>query len=151
MDEMDRQAAEAAPIAETDAGASQAPASEESPGGGAAADRFRAFIRQDLGQFQAQFPEVDIRDLEHDRAFRRFCGSRYAKEPLAHLYRDYLALAGSAVETARVREQSRASRATGAGSRGAGRGLSAGEQQALDEWNRAYPRMRMTAKEFLNR
>ena len=48
------------------------------------------FLARDLAEFERRFPDVDVEELEADGMFRRFCGSRYAKEPLAALYADYL-------------------------------------------------------------
>lgn len=159
MDEAERQTGEALELPES--GGEQTPearaeplTSADSQGGQSGREREqreKAFVAGDLGNFMARYPEVDVRALDNDKAFRRFCGSRYAREPLADLYRDYLALAGNAMETARVREQSRTRRATGSGSSGVGTGLTAGEQRELDAWNKAFPSMKMTAKEFLER
>ena len=41
--------------------------------------------------------------------------------------------------------------AMSAGSGSGGETLTGEQQKALDEWNRAFPQMRMTAKEFLSR
>ena len=40
---------------------------------------------------------------------------------------------------------------TGTGSTGTGHGLNVSQQRELDEWNKTYPNMKMTAKEFLSR
>lgn len=109
------------------------------------------FLRRDMAAFQAEYPEVDIGTLENNAAFRRFCGSRLYKEPLAGLYADYLAVVGEAEESGRSRREAKTERSTGSGSGGSGRALTASEQKALDEWNAAYPGMKMTAKEFLER
>ena len=114
-------------------------------------NRSRDFVRQDLQAFRAVYPDVDIGKLERNEAFRRFCGSRYGKEPLASLYADWLAIMGDARESAQLRQDSREERSTGSGRGGNGVALNSREQQALDEWNAAYPDMRMTAKEFMER
>lgn len=98
-----------------------------------------------------RFPEVDERELENNPAFRRFCGSRFGVENTAELYEDYLAFADAAMRAADSRAADRRRRSTGGGSGRSGNGLSAEQQRALDEWNRAYPAMRMSAKEFLSR
>ena len=109
------------------------------------------FIARDVESFAQRFPGVSPAELDGDAAFRRFCGSRYAREPLAELYGDYLALAAHAGEAAVLRSESRSRRATGAGGGTLSESLTAREQQDLDEWNRAFPEMRMTAKEFRSR
>ena len=45
----------------------------------------------------------------------------------------------------------KAERSTGAGGGGVSAGLTAAQQRELDEWNREYPNLKMTAKEFLER
>jgi hypothetical protein len=109
------------------------------------------FIAEDMELFLERYPDVDVEALDGDRSFRRFCGSRYGREPLAALYEDYLAIAGEQRAAAEARAVSRSRRETGTGSGSGGETLSARQQSELDEWNRAYPNMKMTAKEFLSR
>lgn len=110
----------------------------------------RAFIERDARQFRRQYPLVDLRELDADPMFRLFCGSRYGAEPLADLYGDYLALQALAGENARRREAdvSRVERATGSGGSGGYDALTSAEQRELNEWNRAYPHMKMSAREY---
>ncbi|MBR6114617.1 MAG: hypothetical protein IKQ10_05465 [Oscillospiraceae bacterium] len=109
------------------------------------------FIARDYDEFARRFPRVDVAALDADGVFRRFCGSRYGKEPLADLYEDYLAVVSAVYETAMARIGSKSARATGSGRGSGGEALTAAQQRALDEWNRANPGMKMTAKEFLSR
>lgn len=106
----------------------------------------REFIRRDAAEFRRQYPQVDLGELDADPLFRLFCGSRYGREPLADLYGDYLALTESA-----QRRESRARRATGSGGSGGYEALTAAEQRELSEWNKAYPHMKMSARDFLSR
>ncbi len=94
---------------------------------------------------------MDLAELDADPLFRLFCGSRYGREPLADLYGDYLALAEHMSSQALLRAESRLRRGTGSGGSGGGEALTAAEQRELSEWNRAYPQMKMTAKEFKSR
>lgn len=114
-------------------------------------DRTGEFIERDLEQFMEVYPEVDVAELDADRYFRRFCGSRYGREPLAELYADYLEIAGGQRAAGALRAESRSRRQTGTGSGSGGETLSARQQEELDEWNRTYPGMKMSAKEFLSR
>ena len=109
------------------------------------------FIAKDLANFQARHPEADIAKLDNNASFRRFCGSRYGREPLADLYEDYLEIAGAQGAAALARAESKANRGTGSGGGSGSETLTASQQRALDEWNRNYPNMKMTAKEFLSR
>lgn len=113
--------------------------------------REQEFLARDFQEFVRRFPEASLWDLDGDPDFRRFCGSRYGKEPISDLYQDYLELAGSARIRAQASSESKARRATGAGNSGPGVSLTAAQQRELDEWNRSFPSMKMTAKEFLAR
>ena len=73
-------------------------------------------------------------------------------EPLLHpeLSR-FLEIAGEREAAALARAESKASRATGTGGGSGAEALTAAQQKELAEWNRNYPHMKMTAKEFLSR
>ncbi len=154
MDE-DRLAA-AAETAEAEAPA-ESGAVPESAGGagqGGSGDRKEerlAFLRRDREEFAAAYPDVDILALEKKNGFRQFCGSRLYREPATQLYADYLAFTADAGRSAAERAADRRNRSTGAGGGTAGSGLTSVQQGELDEWNRAYPRMKMTAAEFARR
>ena len=62
-----------------------------------------------------------------------------------------LEITGSATQAAVARNESRSARSTGAGGGSGSETLTAAQQRDLDEWNRSYPDMKMTAKEFLSR
>ena len=114
--------------------------------------RQQEWIRKDALAFTEAYPDVDLAALDGDKSFRRFCGSRYGKEPLAELYEDYLEIAGEQRAAAQTKAGRKAERSTGAGAgNAAGASLTAAQQKELDEWNRAYPHMKMTAKEFQSR
>lgn len=109
------------------------------------------FIAADAEAFARRYPEVDLARLDEDRDFRRFCGSRYGREPISELYEDYLDLTGRVREAAAFSAESKTRRATGSGGGSGGVSLTAAQQRSLDEWNRAFPDMKMTAKEFQSR
>lgn len=113
--------------------------------------KLQRFIARDAAAFAEAYPDVDIAKLDSDTAFRKFCGSRYGREPLADLYGDWLELAGSARQAAAAKAERRDARSTGTGGGSGSDTLTAAQQKALDEWNRNYPNMKMTAKEFLSR
>ena len=121
---------------------------------GAAQDAARqSFIARDMLRFAEQYPDMsrtELAELEKDRSFRRFCGTRFGREPLARLYGDYQALMGSASDAAMAKAAGRSARSTGGGSAG-GAQLSPAQREVLNEWNAAHPEMAMTAKEFLRR
>jgi len=109
------------------------------------------WVTLDAAAFTEAYPDVDLAELDGNKAFRKFCGSRYGREPLAGLYGDWLEITGAAGEAAVRKKSSKDERSTGAGGGAGGETLTAKQQKALDEWNRAYPHMKMTAKEFLSR
>ena len=113
--------------------------------------RLQRWIAKDTAAFAEAYPDVDLGKLDENRAFRRFCGSRYGREPLADLYGDWLEIAKEAQIGAVAKSESKSSRSTGAGGGSGSDTLTASQQRALDEWNRNYPNMKMTAKEFLSR
>lgn len=109
------------------------------------------FIAEDAREFARRYPEADLAGLDASESFRRFCGSRYGREPLSELYADYLEVAGGALRAAQARRESRAARSTGSGGSGAYEALNARQQSELDAWNRAFPQMKMSAREYLSR
>lgn len=106
-------------------------------------------MRREVMQFQKEFPGVDIGKVEKNQAFRRFAGSRLYKENICDLYRDYTEIAGNAQKSGEAKAAGKRERGTGGSSAGGGELLSPDQQKELDAWNRAYPHMKMTAKEFL--
>lgn len=102
-------------------------------------------------EFTRRYPQVDLRRLQNDENFLLFCGSRYGNEPLTELFADYAAVIHNLTQEASAKAESKAQRGTGSGVSGGGQTLTAEEQKALDEWNKAYPQLKMTAKEFLAR
>ena len=111
----------------------------------------KRWIAEDAAAFVEAYPEADLAKLDGDARFRRFCGSRYGREPLKDLYADWLELTGAAAREAAVRSASKSERSTGTGGGAGADTLTAAQQRDLDEWNRSFPNMRMTAKEYLSR
>ena len=117
----------------------------------AEAKQLEEWIANDVAEFTEEYPDVDVSKLAENNSFLKFCGSRFGKEPMAGLYADWLDLVGSAERAAVARKESKASRSTGTGGGSGSETLTAAQQRELDEWNRNYPNMKMTAKEFLSR
>lgn len=109
------------------------------------------FIQEDIRAFREAFPAVDLAKLDENKSFRRFCGTRYGREPLAELYADFLDVVGGAEKSAGVKAESKSERSTGSGSGQTGGGLTAEQRARLEEWNRENPGMKMTEKEFMAR
>jgi len=105
-------------------------------------------VKEDLAELTERYPDVDVSNLLTNDSFLKFAGTRLGHEPLADLYSDFVDLVGTAEKNGRLKD-TRGSRSTGSGDQGGVR-LSAGQQRALEEWNRNYPELKMTPKEFLN-
>lgn len=110
----------------------------------------RQFIEKDVRDFVKRHPDVDVEKLEQNKSFRKFCGSRFGREPLGDLYDAYVEIVGQAGQAAVAKQAGHNERSTGGGSTG-GVTMTPGQQRALDAWNEANPDMAMTAKEFLSR
>lgn len=108
-------------------------------------------LQQDAMEFAEAHPDVDIVKLEQDQSFRRFAGTRLYRESLTQLYDDYLEITGAAGKSAVAKAESKAKRSTGGGSTGGDIKLTNAQQKELEEWNRRYPGMKMTAKEFVGK
>ena len=109
------------------------------------------WIDKDLRSFREKYPDVDIEKLDNNAEFRRFCGSRYAKEPLADLYADYMEITGGVAKAAAVRAESKDSRSTSGSRTGGGVTLTSDQRAELEDWNRRYPKLKMTEQEFASR
>lgn len=107
------------------------------------------FFKDDLINFMESHPGVDVEALDNNPNFRKFCGTRYGREPLSNLYDDYVSLVSTAEKVGKAKD-TRAERSTGSGAAG-GAVLSPAQRAALNDWNRHNPDMKMTAKEFLSR
>ena len=118
------------------------------------AGALREFLAADVLDFVEKYPQFAaaerMAELEGNRRFRQFCGSRFGREPLAQLYGDFLVIVGEAGTAALARAQSKSGRATGGGTAG-GAVLSPEQRLALEQWNEEHPEMQMTAREFLSR
>ncbi len=154
MEELDGAAAEAMPPqpdADGEGGEGGAQSGNNAAGAGAEA---RSFAVRDVMDFIGKYPEFDdeakLGELENNPAFRRFCGSRFGREPLSELYGTYLELVGNAGRAAVAKAAGRSTRSTGGGT-GGGAVLDPAQRAALNKWNEEHPEMAMTAKEYLGR
>lgn len=116
-----------------------------------AREKQKQFLAADVRAFAGKYPDIDVAKLEGNQKFRKFCGNRIYKEPLAELYADFVELMSHAERAAVEKAAGKQSRGTGGGGGGGNAVLSPEQQRALDEWNREYPTLKMTAKEFLSR
>lgn len=116
-----------------------------------AGDNFMASDVLDFVEKHPEFANVEkLAALENNKSFRKFCGTRFGKEPLSELYDSYVEMVGTAGANAVAKNASRSARSTGAGGDG-GDMLTPAERKSLNEWNEAFPEMKMTPKEFKSR
>lgn len=102
---------------------------------------------EQVAEMQEAYPKVDVKALLENESFVTFCGSRLGKESLLDLYEDYRKLVDEN-RRAENREEKK-SRSTGSGSGAeSGGALNSREEKARQEWNRRYPNMKMSAKEW---
>lgn len=104
--------------------------------------------KEDLAEFAERYPDIDVSNVITNEAFKKFAGTRLGVEPLADLYDDFTELVGEAEKNGRLKD-TRGNRSTGSGNQGGVR-LSASQQRDLEEWNRQYPELKMTPREFLS-
>jgi hypothetical protein len=126
---------------------------EEKKRGEAVANKKRQseFLKADVKRFMREYPQVDVVKLEQNEKFKRYARGRLYKEPLAEVYTDYMEFVTDAEKAALAKADSRASRGTGAGGGASEGSLTGAQQKELESWNRLYPHMKMTAKEFKGR
>ena len=114
------------------------------------------FIANDLQDFIKSHPEFATPEkliaLENNKTFRNFCGKRFGTEPLSELYDSYVDFMNSVSDSNNTEKKaaSRSARSTSTGADG-GDMLTPAERKSLNEWNEAFPEMKMTPKEFKSR
>lgn len=106
---------------------------------------------EEVESFRRKYPAADLEELlSRGHPFSRFARGKLGRQPLEEVYREYREfLDETREETLRTLALKR-SRSTGAATtRGAGDyGLTDSQKELLEEWNRKYPREKMTPKEY---
>ena len=110
----------------------------------------RAVIEEDVTSFKQQYPGVDMIALANNPSFRKFCGTRFGVERMTDLYADFKEFVGNVETAAVVKNDGRRQRSTGSGQAG-GPVMTVAQKQALAEWNRRNPDLKMTPKEFMSK
>ena len=117
----------------------------------AAIDPLGEILDAHIREMKLRFPDVDLKQLDHNSAFRRFVGSRYGKESLADLYEAYTDIVSGVEKAASYKSAAKAARTTGGSSGKSAGALSSDQREALRRWNESNPDMKMSEKEFLGR
>lgn len=110
----------------------------------------RAVIEEDVTSFKQQYPGVDMIAVANNPSFRKFCGTRFGVERMTDLYADFKEFVGNVETAAVVKNDVRRQRSTGSGQAG-GPVMTVAQKQALAEWNRRNPDLKMTPKEFMSK
>lgn len=102
-------------------------------------------------EFEQEYSDVDLDELGKNEKFLKFVKGKAM--PLKELYADFLDFIGEAEAEAVVKYKTKEAHSTGSG-KGSGEskdtGLTTEQKKSLDEWNRRYPHLAMTAKEYKN-
>lgn len=107
-------------------------------------------IDQDLADFKAQNPDVNINDYLDSEHFQAYAEDFLeAKVPIGKIIKGYKTLMSGQEVIRKVK--SRDERSVSSSYGGVGVSLTTDEAASLAEWNRANPTMKMTAKEYLTR
>jgi len=108
-------------------------------------------LDDDILSFKKAFPHVRLDRLVTTPAFLSFGKHRFGVEPFAEIYRDYSELV-KAIETEALAKRARRSeRSTGGGQSAPYTGLTREQSEQLETWNKAYPHLKMTPREFLSK
>ena len=108
-------------------------------------------LAAELAELTERYPELDPGELLDDWGFRTFCGRRLELEPLWKVYEDFLQMQELMLTYAEARCSHRDRRSTGSGGAGSAEGLSHAQQKKLENWNKLYPHLKMSAKDYLER
>lgn len=115
-----------------------------------AAEKQKRLLNEMFSLSQA-YPEVELKALLKDRKFKEFADKRAG--PLIERYRDYRAFVNGVEEEALRRMEKKTERSmSGPVAGGDGNyGLTGAEQSSLAQWNKRYPELKMTPKEWAKR
>jgi len=106
---------------------------------------------EQLDELTQAHADIDIEKLNDDAKFLKFVKGK--KGRLLEIYEDYLDFIGDTEAQAVKKAMSKAERSTSSGKSqsSAGSGLLSGdEKEVLKDWNRKYPHLQMTEKEWLS-
>ena len=109
-------------------------------------EKIRRFPRN-LRLSWLQYTIVSPAAPQHFEKTHVFYRARKSQHIFAKKIKKFQTQAAKAVE----KSAKKAERSTGAGGGGVSAGLTAAQQRELDEWNREFPHLKMTAKDFLER
>lgn len=108
-------------------------------------------LESDIENFKQIFPNVRLDKLVATPAFLGFGKYRFGVEPFADIYKDYSEFVKAIENAALAKRASRNERSTGGGQSTPYTGLTREQSEQLELWNKAYPHLKMTPREFLSK
>lgn len=107
-----------------------------------------------LQEFEEAYPDVDMDKLNNNERFLKFI--RGKSLPLKEVYEDFIELIGDTAAETMAKAKSKEARSTSNGksaknSDGNTYGLTEAQKREVDEWNKRYPKMAMSYREYANK
>lgn len=108
-------------------------------------------LDNDIESFKQAYPHVSLEKLIAAPAFIGFGKYRFGVEPFADIYKEYSEFVKAIEDAALAKRARRNERSTGGGQSTPYTGLTREQSEQLEAWNKAYPQLKMTPKEFLSK
>ncbi|MCL1820566.1 MAG: hypothetical protein FWG36_07930 [Oscillospiraceae bacterium] len=108
-------------------------------------------INEDIDAFKLAYPNVRLEKLVTNQTFISFGRHRFGNEPFTKIYEEFQKLVKTIESAALARKASRSERSTGGGQSTPYTGLTRAQSEQLEVWNKAYPHLKMTPREFLSK
>ncbi|MEI6102121.1 MAG: hypothetical protein WCP73_09800 [Eubacteriales bacterium] len=106
---------------------------------------------QDLKDFAASKPDVDMEKLLKNEKFMKFGKGKLGFMPLTEIYDDFVDFVGDTSKMALQKQNSKSDRSTSSSGSGAASTLTPAQKQKLEAWNKSNPSMKMSVDEFLKK
>lgn len=112
-----------------------------------------AWFKQ-LQEFEEAYPDVDLDKLNSNERFLKFIKGKLL--PLKEVYEDFVELIGDTAAETMAKAKSKEARSTSSGksaktSDGHTYGLTEAQKREVDEWNKRYPKMPMSYREYASK
>lgn len=115
------------------------------------AENVRIDLESDIESFKQAYPHVSLEKLLAAPAFIGFGKYRFGVESFADIYKEYSEFVKAIEDAALAKRTRRNERSTGGGQSTPYTGLTREQSEQLEAWNKAYPQLKMTPKEFLSK
>jgi len=104
-----------------------------------------------FGIFVKDYPDIDTKVLTRDKKFIKYASKH--KGELSEIFEDYKEFMEDASQSITEKFKKSESRSTGSGKNNPASGsvkLSTDQEKTMNEWNKRYPKMKMTPADFVN-